>query len=100
MNNSFWTSLFGEKLPTVSYCETPTGMFIERPGYFISNIPYILLGVYLLTQKGLYAKAFGIIAICVGVFSGIYDASYKFNAQLLDLAAMFLLVSFLVIINF
>ena len=97
--NHLWTIIFGERTPTIEYCEKAVDGLIARPGYFISNIPYILLGIFLLTKKDKLAKIFGSISILIGVFSGIYDASFKFNAQILDLLAMFTLINFLFIFN-
>lgn len=97
-------SIFGEwagVAPTVAYCETATGGFIGRPGYAVSNIPYIFLGIYLLIWKRdqKLAKEFGIISIAVGTASFIYDASFTFLAQTVDLAAMFTFVALLVGLN-
>lgn len=95
----FWTQIFGERIPTVEYCEKAIEGLVARPGYFISNIPYILLGIFLLTRKDKLAKVLGLISILIGIFSGIYDASFKFNAQIFDLMAMFALINFLFVFN-
>lgn len=97
--NQFWTQIFGERIPTVEYCEQVIEGLIARPGYFISNIPYIILGVFLITRKDKVAKILGTLSILIGVFSGIYDASFKFNAQIFDLMAMFALINFLFVFN-
>lgn len=96
---NFWTDIFGSKLPTVIYCEKAIDGLIARPGYFISNLAYILVGIFLLTKKDKLAKILGIISILIGVLSGVYDASFKFNSQILDLSGMFLLVIFLLVFN-
>lgn len=98
--HTFWQGIFGTKLPTVEYCEQATYSIIARPGYFISNFVYILLGFYFLSQPGKLAKSFGLISIVVGIFSAIYDASFLFYAQILDLSAMAILVLFLLGLNF
>lgn len=95
----FWDNIFGSKLPTVDYCEKSISGLIARPEYFISNISYILVGIYLLIRKDRFGKTLGIISLIVGSFSAIYDASFRFNAQLLDLSAMFLLINFLLLYN-
>jgi hypothetical protein len=95
----FWDNIFGSKLPSVDFCEKAISGIIARPEYFISNLSYIIVGIYLLTRKDKFGKVLGIISLIVGSFSAIYDASYRFNAQLLDLSAMFLLINFLVIYN-
>ena len=100
MNNlSIWDFIFGDKIPTVTYCELPIESVIARPGYFLSNIPYILLGIYIFTRPGRYSKIFGILTIMIGIFSALYDASFKYNAQILDLLGMFSFITFLLILN-
>lgn len=76
--------------PTVAYCEPAAAGFIARPGYFISNIPYILLGIYILTRRPQTRlnTLFGVSLIAVGSFSAIYDATFTFGAQIFDLIAM------------
>jgi len=96
----FWQSIFGSKLPSVYFCEEATSQFIARPGYFVSNIPYILLGIYLLLiPKNQSAKLIGISSILVGTFSSIYDASYTFYANILDLMGMLILINILFYIS-
>ncbi len=95
----FWDNIFGSKLPSVDYCEKAISGIIARPEYFISNLSYILVGIYLLTRKDRFGRILGVISLIVGSFSAIYDASYRFNAQLLDLSAMFLLINFLFLYN-
>lgn len=96
----FWQAIFGTKLPNVYFCEEATNQIIARPGYFISNIPYILLGIYLLyISQNKYAKLIGIASILVGIFSGIYDASYTFYANILDLMGMLILLNVLFYIS-
>lgn len=96
----FWQAIFGTKLPNVYFCEEAKNQIIARPGYFISNIPYILLGIYLIfIVKNKYAKLIGIASILVGTFSGIYDASYTFYANILDLMGMLILLNVLFYIS-
>lgn len=96
----FWQAIFGTKLPNVYFCEEAINQIIARPGYFISNIPYILLGIYLIfVVKNKYAKLIGIASILVGIFSGIYDASYTFYANILDLMGMLILLNVLFYIS-
>jgi hypothetical protein len=97
--NTFWNQIFGARIPTVIYCEQALDFVIARPGYFISNFAYIFVGLLLIFKKDKVAKVLGILSIVIGIFSGIYDASFKFNAQILDLLAMFSLVNFLLVFN-
>jgi len=90
-------------LPTVLYCEPILDSFIKRPFYAISNIPYVLIGIYLIysnrnNEKSL-GKIFGLHMIMIGVFSFLYDAQVTFFTQILDLSAMFLFISFYFILN-
>lgn len=96
---NLWNQLFGNILPTVSYCEAIKDSLIARPAYFLSNIPYIILGVYLVTRKNKISKILGMFSILIGIASSVYDASYRYNAQLIDLAVMCLFISFLFIKN-
>lgn len=98
MNSEFWNFL-GLQKPVMEYCEKAGGGIIARPGYFISNFAYIIIGFILLTKKRKISKAFGIFAILIGVASGIYDASYRANAQFLDVTVMFGFVIFLFCLN-
>lgn len=98
MNSEFWNFL-GLQKPVMEYCEKAGGGIIARPGYFISNFAYIIIGFVLLAKKRKISKAFGIFAILIGVASGIYDASYRANAQFLDVTFMFGFVIFLFCLN-
>lgn len=94
--NSFWTRIFGTQTPTVSFCEEATNMIIARPWSFISNLPFILIGIFLLFKTGKEGKYIGLASVVVGLASSLYDASYRFYAQVIDLMGMmFLLNSFL-----
>lgn len=97
--NSFWTGIFGAKSPTVEYCEKASNSLIARPGYFLSNFVYIFIGIYLLRKRGKLAKVFGLLSILIGVFSGIYDASSLFYAQVLDLSMMAVFILYLIALN-
>ncbi len=96
---SLWNSLFGTIEPTVKYCENAVSGVIARPGYFISNLPFILLGIWLLFKKDRLSKVFGLFSIGIGLASSIYDASFRYNAQIIDLKMMFAFINFLIILN-
>jgi len=87
--------------PTIKYCETPTEGLIARPYYAISNLAFLFVGIMILLKgKGSsLSKAFGSLAILVGFFSFLYDSSYLYVFQLLDLTGMLLLISFLLYLN-
>jgi len=91
-------SLLGS--PTINFCESAGSGIIARPGYAFSNMIYFAVGIYLLAKKeSKIAKSFGVLALMVGAFSMIYDITYTYGAQLLDLFGMFLFVSFILVLN-
>lgn len=85
--------------PTVEYCEKATNYFIARPGYAISNLPYIFLGLYLVSRKDKLAKLFGIISILIGAASFFYDSTFTLLSQIIDLSVMFIFINFLIVLN-
>jgi hypothetical protein len=91
--NSFWTRIFGTQTPTVSFCEEATNMIIARPWSFISNLPFVLIGIFLFFRGGKEGKYIGLASVIVGLASSLYDASYRFYAQVIDLMGMMLLLN-------
>jgi len=92
-------SLLGN--PTVEFCEKVGTGLIKRPFYALSNLAYIFVGVIIL-KKGngeRISKLFGYTSILIGLLSFIYDASYTYVAQLLDLLGMFLFVNLLIYLS-
>lgn len=81
------------------YCEQPTHTWIERPGYAISNIPFMLLGLVLLAQKSKLAQWFGISSLFIGACSLVYDVTFTHAAQYFDWLGMFLFVNGLLSLN-
>lgn len=92
-------SLFSE--PTIQYCEVAIKGFIKRPYYAFSNLAFLFVGIMILLKgKGsVLSRAFGFMAILVGLLSFAYDSSYLYITQLFDLAGMLLLISFLLYLN-
>jgi len=93
-------ALFSE--PTIKYCEIATKGFIKRPYYAFSNFAFLVAGILILLKGrgSALSKAFGSIAILVGILSFIYDSSYLYISQLLDLTGMLLFISLLLYLNF
>ena len=89
-------------VPTVSYCEKITGGLIERPYYAVGNAVFVIAGIIiLLSGKGdKLARAFGWIAILVGLLSFVYDATYSHLFQVFDFAGMFIFATMLFFLNF
>ncbi|MFA5967148.1 MAG: ceramidase domain-containing protein [Patescibacteria group bacterium] len=92
-------SLFSE--PTIQYCEVATKGLIKRPYYAFSNLAFLFVGIAILLKGNgsALSKAFGYIAILVGLLSFAYDSSYLYITQLIDLTGMLLLISFLLYLN-
>lgn len=97
--NNIWTYILGTATPLTTYCEAATRSLIARPIYFISDIPYIILGIYFFTRKTRISVQFGFVTLFLGLAAALYDASFTFSAQVLDYWFMFLLVSFLLGLN-
>lgn len=87
---------------TLRFCEAHLCEWIVAPAETWSNIPYLLVGLFLLVKGWRATKTkgqifssvpfrFGIYAILVGMFSALYHASHSFLFETFDLAAMFLL---------
>lgn len=87
--------------PTIEYCEKAIEGIIARPGYAISNVPFILLGIFIICKhrKTPLGLAFGLCSIIIGVFSFIYDASFTYMSQYFDWMGMFLFVLILSLLN-
>ncbi len=84
--------------PTVEFCEKAGLGLIKRPFYALSNLAYLFVGLLILNKgKGsLSSKAFGYSAIFIGLASFVYDASYTYISQLVDLLGMFLFVHLII----
>jgi hypothetical protein len=87
-------NLFGN--PTVEFCEKVGGGLIKRPFYAISNIAYLAIGLTILSRGTKLSKHFGFLALFIAVASFLYDASYTYLSQLVDLLGMLIFVNLLV----
>lgn len=87
--------------PTVTYCEKPIGHFIQRPFYAISDLAFIVVGLFILltARKSSLSKVFGLTTIVVGLFLLVYDATYSYLFQLLDVTGMYILVTLFMFLN-
>lgn len=89
--------------PTIKYCEDNLPSYIAQPANSWSNIAFVFVGVYIFlksrNQKNPILKFLGPMAILVGIFSFFYHASFTFIGQFLDLGSMYLLSSYLIILN-
>lgn len=84
-------NLFGA--PTIEFCEKAGDGIIKRPFYALSNIAYLFVGLLILSKKTKLSKAFGYTALFIGFASFMYDASYTYLSQLVDLFGMLLFIN-------
>lgn len=92
------------KQASLRFCEAPICDWIVAPAETWSNLAYLLVALYLIytnLEKNLRSVEirFGIYAMIVGVFSGLYHASHTFIFETLDLASMQFLGTELVVLN-
>jgi Ceramidase len=87
--------------PTLVYCEKAGSGLVARPGYAVSNLLYIIIGIFILIKdwKNRVSRTFGFMTIAVGMFSFIYDTAHVYWSQLLDLTAMFVFAGFILVLN-
>ena len=89
--------------PTIKYCEDNLPSYIAQPANSWSNLIFVFVGVYIFLKsrdhKNPLLKFIGPMAVLIGIFSFIYHASYTFVGQFLDLGSMYLLSSYLIILN-
>lgn len=87
--------------PTVEYCEKAIEGLISRPGYAVSNLPFIILGIILIlrAKNNKLAKLFGVSAIIIGLCSFYYDASFTYLSQYIDWLGMFIFILILSLLN-
>ena len=82
--------------PDIHHCEASLAGWIAAPADSWSNLAYIAVGCWLLTRPGRGAeRSLGLIALAIGLCSFAFHASYTYQGQVLDFAAMFLLTSWL-----
>jgi hypothetical protein len=88
---------------TMHFCEELLcGSWLVQPANAISNISFVLVGIYLLSliknKKSIYIL-FPISAILVGITSFLYHASWTFFFQIFDVSSMFMLSCLLLSFN-
>jgi|GEM_PF-1817421 len=87
--------------PSMDYCEKAGSGLVARPGYAISNLLYIIIGIIILVKywKNRVSRTFGFMTVAVGLFSFVYDTAHVYWSQLLDLTAMFVFIGFILTLN-
>jgi hypothetical protein len=87
---------------TLRFCEAHRCEWIVAPAETWSNLPYILVGLFLMVQAWTTLDAkknalrsltfrFGLYSLIVGICSSLFHASHTFFFETLDLASMFFL---------
>lgn len=93
----------GLKPPTIQFCEANLCSWIATPANTWSNLPYILIGFWLLRKglidKNYVSKIIGTVSIIVGMSSFAYHASFTFVGQFFDLSSLFFLAAILLVFN-
>ncbi len=85
--------------PTIEFCEQAGAGLIKRPFYALSNIAYIFVGFLILSKKTRFSKIFGLTALFIGLASFLYDASYTYISQLVDLLGMLIFINVLIFLS-
>jgi hypothetical protein len=81
--------------PDIHHCEANLAGWIAAPADTWSNLGYFAVGLWLLRSPKPAERTLGGIALAVGACSFAFHASYTYQGQFLDYAAMFLLTGWL-----
>ena len=88
---------------TMHFCEELVcNSFLVQPANAISNVAFVIVGIYLLEIMKDQPKIFYIFpisAILVGITSFLYHASWTFFFQIFDVSSMFILSCLLLSFN-
>ncbi len=88
---------------TLLFCEAPVCGWVVSPAETWSNILYFIVGLLILRKywksSRFELRAFGWIALGVGVSSTFYHASHIYVAETLDMATMNFLAALLMLLN-
>ncbi len=82
--------------PNVNWCEEELCAWVTNPADTWSNLAYIVLGILMIVEtrnasdRRSELQLFGPASVAVGLFSGVYHASYTFFLQFFDFVGMFL----------
>jgi hypothetical protein len=79
--------------PNVDWCEAELCAWITNPANTWSNLAYLVFGVAMWRIARASGRSdlalFGPASVAVGIFSGVYHASYTWMLQFLDFVGMF-----------
>ncbi|MDF1561430.1 MAG: ceramidase domain-containing protein [Deltaproteobacteria bacterium] len=89
--------------PNIDWCEENLCAWVVNPAGTWSNLAYVLFGLWMTYSLRRHPdpllRAFGPVAIVVGLLSGIFHASYTFFFQFFDFVAMFLFAFLPLVLN-
>lgn len=89
--------------PNVDWCEEELCAWVTNPANTWSNLAYVVLGVALWRLAARSGRPelrlFGPASIVVGIFSGIYHASYTWFLQFFDFVGMFVFCFLVLALN-
>lgn len=89
--------------PNVDWCEAELCSWVTNPADTWSNLAYLIFGVWMIARaRGSgrpELRMFGPASIAVGLFSGVYHASYTFMLQFFDFVGMFLFCFLVLTLN-
>ena len=94
------------ELSPMGLCEEPINAWIRTPANTWSNFAFVIVGIFLLVKykrqlkENPLLKIIPIGAIIAGVCSFIYHASYSFELLILDIIGMWVILSFIISMNF
>lgn len=81
--------------PDIHHCEANLAGWIAAPADTWSNLAYLAVGWILWRGEPGPGRTLGAIAFVVGLCSFVFHASFTYQGQVLDYAAMFLLTGWL-----
>ena len=89
--------------PTIKYCEENLCSWITAPANTWSNLGYVLVAYWLWKklgpQQSSYLKLFSLAALCAGITSFLYHASYTYFYQVFDYVGMYMFSCLLLTLN-
>jgi len=77
------------------------GGFIRQPINTVSNLAFVFVGIWVwMRAKNNFGRAFALLVAVIGLSSGFYHASLSFVGQNIDVMAILLVPSLVVLDNF
>lgn len=82
--------------PNVDWCEPTVCSWINEPANTWSNLPFLLVGLWLWKKiANPVVKSFGLVVFVMGFLSAVYHATNNLVTQYFDFVGMALMTSFL-----